>query len=85
MKFKKHKGPISRNATLAKYSHCCSADLAWLDWKNWFQDCGYIHVRRWTLEEGETWHRVRPKRIGGRVANRMSVKDGLPHWLFDVP
>lgn len=78
-------GPIFRDATSPKCSRCDTADLTALDWKNWWQDNGYIHVRKWTWEEGETWHRVYPKRIGGREVRRVAVTDGRPAWLHDLP
>lgn len=76
-------GPIFRDATSPKYSTCGSASLESLDWSNWWQDSGYIHVRRSTQGDGETWHRVYPKRIAGRQVKRVAVTNGKPVWLHD--
>jgi len=77
------RGPLQRYCAGREFSECGSADLHELDWSNWFQDDGYIHVRRYRPDEGETWHRVWPKRIRGRIYKRIAVVAGQPCWLFD--
>lgn len=79
----KKTGPIRRSCNDSRYSLCGSAELHELDWDNWWEDDGYIHVRYWHQTAGETWHRVVPKKIKGRKMERVAVVDGWPHWLFD--
>ncbi len=76
------KGPIRRPCWQRGNSTCDTSELASLDWGNWFQDAGYIHVRRNDVD-GETWHRVFPKRIRGRVCTRVAVTDGTVCWMHD--
>lgn len=61
-------------------STCGSTKLAWLDWSNWFQDRGYIHVMK---DDGEAFHRVYPKALKGYVCTRVAVYDRIPCWLYD--
>lgn len=80
---KKH-GPISRDCNDDRYSECSTSKLEDLDWGNWFLDSGgYIHVHRWNREEGDTFHRVYPKGIANHEVRRVSMVNGILHWLHD--
>ena len=75
--------PLWRACCDGRYSTCGSRDLHELDWSNWWEDNGYIHVRAYTWDEGETWHRVCPKPVKNRPRLRLAVRDGRPFWIFD--
>ena len=77
--------PLWRACCDGRYSSCASRDLHELDWLNWWQDGNYIHVRAYTWDEGETWHRVFPRAAKGRPRLRLAVRDGRPFWIFDKP
>lgn len=77
--------PLWRACCDGRYSTCGSRDLHELDWSNWWEDEGYIHVRAYTWDEGETWHRVVPKPVKNRPRMRLAVRDGRPFWIFDGP
>lgn len=83
-------GPVRRLCHDPKNSVCSTAALAELDWDNWFMDNGplggdsiYIHVRRFSHVEGETWHRVFPRRVKGRIVERLGIYYGNLVWLHD--
>lgn len=81
-------GPLWRCAEDPKWSLCASADLRELDWSNWWQDeydGTYLHVLKYTPDEGDTWHRVQPRNLRGRKCTRVAVWNGVVHWLFDSP
>lgn len=86
---KKKPGPLHRTCAVRSNSYCGSADLHELDWTNWFQDTStpldgtYIHVRKPDNGWGETYHRVIPNGIKGRICHRLSMKNGLLTWLYD--
>jgi hypothetical protein len=79
----KRRGPRWRAVVNARNSECASRSLSALDWDNWWQDDGYIHVRAFTPDEGETWHRVYPRPLKGFVCTRVGVMEGQLRWLFD--
>lgn len=81
------KEPLIKSVLDSRYSECAS-DLTQLDWQNWFSDYGlmasiYIHVRHLDCYGGHTWHRVYPRTPKGRVCHRISVRSGVPCWVFD--
>lgn len=83
--------PIQR--CVRSFSTCGSADLAELDWSNWWVDNSqcegeptwncYLHVRRWRDDEGETWHRVYPHKLHRRTCNRVMMTDDVLTWIYD--
>lgn len=84
----KIKGPINRR--VLGNSSCPSQRLSALDWSNWWLDHGfgdgcYLHVRHICDDGDETWHRVYPHRVKGRVCHRVAVYGGVLYWLHDEP
>lgn len=80
--------PLWRACCDGRYSECGSRDLHELDWSNWWEDNGYIHVRACPVfndGEGETWHRVCPKPVKNRPRMRLGVRAGRPFWILDGP
>ena len=63
-----------------KHSECGSADLATLDFNNWFADTSndmfYLHV----LGPEETWHRVFCKYAD---TPRIAMKKGVLYWIAE--
>lgn len=72
--------PIIRTCSNPRNSICSSALLQDLDWTNWWQDNGYIHVKH---SSAETWHRVFPRKIRERRCTRIAVSNGIPQWFYD--
>lgn len=75
-------GPKMRRVDNPRNSRCI-APLSELDWSNWFQDDGYLHVRRWREDEGDTFHRVSPRALRGHTHTRLAVENGVLYWLHD--
>jgi hypothetical protein len=44
----------------------------------------YIHVRKYSRDMGETWHRVFPRSINDRKCTRIKAVNGEPVWLHDL-
>lgn len=86
----KRPGPIRRAVASKRNSDCGSADLADLDWSNWWTDDSalqlYLHVRRLHADiEGncphdETWHRVYCR---AAERPRLLMENGKLYWLID--
>lgn len=83
------RAPIRRSVISPRNSTCCSANLADLDWSNWFMDGGnlqaYLHVRRLHphLDSEDprdaTWHRVFCR---SSECPRLTMKNGKLFWLI---
>lgn len=76
-------GPKMRRVDNPRNS-MCGVPLSELDWGNWSQDLGYLHVRRWSAEDGDTFHRVYPRAIRGHTHARLCVENGALYWLHDA-
>lgn len=77
------KSPLKRRIKSTRNSEPSTAHFDELDWTNWWQDHGYIHVRKYNLLEDETWHRVYPREIKGYTCIRVAVYDNILYWLHD--
>ena len=75
--------PRSRGVFNKRNSICGSANIDDLVTGEWWTDGGdeiYIHAKH---KDGETSHRVFPRKMRGYKCKRMTMKDGKLYWLYD--
>lgn len=83
---------LTKSCLDGRYSSC-DTYLHELDWNNWWLDFNTndfntnktikLHVRALNMDAGETWHRVYPKTPKGKKCERVSIRSGIPCWIFD--